>query len=154
MRFHTDRRYQIPLSPPELWGAIAEVDDFRGWWPWLRRFEGERLAMGERWQCTVQPPLPYIVRFEVALDEVLEARSVGATISGDVVGEARLDITERSDGCEARLVSSLEPGHLLLRAMARFAAPVVRHGHDWVIDSGARQFLDHLSEPRRDRGVA
>jgi hypothetical protein len=39
-------------------------------------------------------------------------------------------------------VSHLEPGNSLLRAVARLAAPVVRYGHDWVLDTGARQFID------------
>lgn len=142
MRFETDRRYDLPVSPSELWATLTRVDDYRSWWPWLRHFDAQQLAGDEVWDCLVQPPLPYKVRFSVSLDEVQAPTTIRASITGDVVGEARLDITERPDGSEARLVSHLEPGNPLLRAVARVASPVVRFGHDWVLDTGARQFID------------
>jgi len=146
VRFDTDRRYPLPLSPEDLWDTISQLDDYKRWWPWLRRFDGTHLASGHTWRCAVRPPLPYVVRFDVALEEVVAPHTVRASISGDVVGTARLEITGQSGGCEARLVSSLEPGNRLLKAMARIAAPVVRQGHDWVLDSGARQFIAHTGD--------
>lgn len=142
MRFHTDRSYQLPLPPSELWAAVAQVEDYRTWWPWLREFDAAHLAGDEVWRCLVQPPLPYRVRFDVALEEVRAPTTVRASITGDVVGAAHLEIREHAVGSEARLVSSLEPGSGLLKAVARLAAPLVRYGHDWVLDSGARQFID------------
>ncbi len=62
-------------------------------------------------------------------------------MAGDVVGEARLEIRDHPQGCEARLVSSLAPGNGLLKVVARMASPMVRFGHDWVLDTGARQFI-------------
>lgn len=142
VRFHTDRRYHLPLSPAELWDSVSRVDDYQVWWPWLRGFDGSRLASDEVWACHVQPPLPYWVRFEVTLGEVRAPHTVHASIRGDVRGEAHLEIREHLVGSEARLVSDLEPGNPLLRAVARLAAPMVRYGHDWVLDTGAKQFLD------------
>jgi uncharacterized protein YndB with AHSA1/START domain len=141
VRFETDRRYHLPAAPEEVWAAVARVDRYQTWWPWLQHFDAHRLAGDEIWHCLVQPPLPYRVRFDVRLHEVVPPRWVRASISGDVVGEAQLQITERADGSEARLVSSLEPGNGFLKAVSRLAAPVVRYGHDWVLDSGARQFV-------------
>lgn len=142
MRFESDRRYQLPVSPTELWAALTRLDRYQLWWPWLREFDAQLLAGDETWDCLVQPPLPYRVRFVVALEEVTAPTTVRASITGDVVGEARLDIVEQPDGSEARLVSHLEPGNGFLKAVARVAAPVVRYGHDWVLDTGARQFID------------
>ena len=142
MRFATDRSYELPVSPTELWEALTRVDRYRSWWPWLRSFDAQDLAGAEIWDCLVQPPLPYRVRFSISLDEVVPPSIVQASITGDVVGEARLEITEHPQGSRARLVSHLEPGNGFLRAVARVAAPVVRYGHDWVLDTGARQFID------------
>ncbi len=142
MRFHTDRRYQLPMTPAEVWAAVTQVDDYQTWWPWLRQFDAEDLAGDAVWRCLVQPPLPYSVRFDVALDEVRAPTTVRASITGDVVGDAHLEISAHPGGSEARLVSNLEPGNGFLKAVARLAAPLVRYGHDWVIDSGARQFVD------------
>ena len=142
MRFDSDRRYRLPVVPTELWAALARVEDYQSWWPWLRGFDATGLAGAEVWHCHVQPPVPYRVRFAVSLDEVVAPHTIRASITGDVVGEARLEIAAHPQGCEARLVSSLRPGNGFLKAVARLAAPVVRFGHDWVLDTGARQFLD------------
>jgi hypothetical protein len=142
VRFDTDRCYHLPVPPAELWAAVARVHEYEGWWPWLRQFDADALATHEVWHCLVQPPLPYWVRFDINLDEVREPRIVRASVTGDVVGEAVLRISEHPGGSEAHLTSSLEPGNGLLKAVARVAAPVIRYGHDWVLDSGARQFID------------
>lgn len=141
MRFDSDRRYELPVSPTDLWSALERVDDYRSWWPWLRRFDAGALEAGHTWLAHVQPPIPYWVRFAVRIDDADAPRSINATVSGDVVGEARLEISDHPAGCEARLVSSLAPGNGVLKVVARMASPVVRFGHDWVLDTGARQFI-------------
>jgi uncharacterized protein YndB with AHSA1/START domain len=142
VRFETDRSYRLPVPPAELWSALARVEDYRQWWPWLRRFDAVHLADDEIWHCLVQPPLPYWVRFDVTLDEVLPPTTVRASITGDIVGVASVQISEREGGSEARLVSRLEPGNGFLKVVSRLAAPVSRFGHDWVLDNGAQQFID------------
>jgi uncharacterized protein YndB with AHSA1/START domain len=142
VRFETDRRYQLPVAPAELWAALTRVEDYQSWWPWLRRFDAAELAGDQVWVCHVQPPLPYWVRFSVVLEEVRAPHTIRATITGDVVGDAALDITAHPQGSEARLVSHLGPGNGFLKAVSRLAGPVARHGHDWVLDTGARQFID------------
>lgn len=136
----SDRRWTFPVSSAELWDGICAVDEYRTWWPWLRGFDARSFEAGERWTCVVQPPLPYTLRFTVSLDDVVAHSHVIAAITGDIVGQARLEVADLATGCEARLVSRLEPGNRVLRAVARVASPMVRFGHDWVLDTGARQF--------------
>ncbi|MEJ7585612.1 MAG: SRPBCC family protein, partial [Acidimicrobiales bacterium] len=141
----SDRRYRFDLTPAELWAAIAAVEEYPGWWPWLRRFEATGLVAGDSWAATVQPPLPYTLRLTVDLIQVDEPSLVRATVGGDVVGTAQLEIEPDGDGCRARLVSALSPGNRYLQAVAVFARPVVRFGHDWVLDTGARQFQGRVT---------
>jgi len=143
----SDRRYRFALPPDELWEVATSVDGYRSWWPWLRRFDGAAFAAGQVWACVVQPPLPYAVRFAIALDEVEAPALVRATITGDIEGSAALEVTAAPGGCEARLVSHLSPANSVLRAAARLARPVVRFGHDWVLDTGARQFTARAIAP-------
>lgn len=140
MLVRSDRRYPFEVSADELWATIAEVDRYRVWWPWLRRLDAAELAVGERWACVVQPPLPYSVAFTLTIEQVERPRSVVAAVAGDITGTARLDIAEDGAGCVARLRSELSPSHRALQVVARVASPVVRFGHDWVLDTGARQF--------------
>ena len=143
----TVHRYEMPLPRREVWRLISEVDRYRSWWPWLRAFEATALATGDEWRCEVQPPVPYLVRFCVAIEHVEPAALVRATVSGDVVGVARLVLHDSDTGCTATLDSSLAPGNRALRLVSRFAAPIARFGHDWVLDSGARQFIARAVDP-------
>lgn len=143
----TVHRYDLPLPREEEWDLISEVSHYRRWWPWLRSFDAAALAAGEEWRCMVQPPVPYVVRFCVVIEHVEAPVLVRATVSGDVVGTATLTLDEGADGCRATLRSSLAPGNSALRLVSRFAAPIARFGHDWVLDSGARQFIDRALVP-------
>ncbi|MET0729336.1 MAG: hypothetical protein ABWZ76_13660 [Acidimicrobiales bacterium] len=137
----TDRRYQVGLPPAELWSLLTQTHRYRTWWPWLRRFDGDGVVLDQSWCCSVQPPLSYPVRFAVLIDEVWAPFGASGSLTGDVVGTARIDITATSAGSEARLVARLAPGNGFLRAASRLAGPLVRLGHDWVLDTAARQFM-------------
>jgi uncharacterized protein YndB with AHSA1/START domain len=143
----TVHRYDLPLPREDVWRLITDVASYRSWWPWLRKFDAAAFAEGESWRCEVQPPMPYLVRFGVEIDHVEEAKLVRATVGGDVVGEATLAFDDSDAGCVATLHSSLAPGNRALRLVSRFAAPIARFGHDWVLDSGARQFIARAVQP-------
>lgn len=137
---------------------MSALGRYRDWWPWLRGFDAEELAVGARWSCAVRPPAPYLLRFTLVLDEVEQARRITAHVEGDVSGQARLtlepvpsgrgeDGTGASAGgecgpgrCDVVLTSSLAPVHSVLRLVAATAPAVARFGHAWVLDTGARQF--------------
>ena len=141
----SDRHFRFDATAEQVWASLAEVDCYRRWWPWLRSFDGTELAQGAVWRCRVQPPMPYSVRFTVTIDEVEPMRRIGATIEGDIAGTASLSLTDdvaaALDGrCELHLVSTLEPRHPGLRALAVVGRPMIRFGHDWVLDTGATQF--------------
>jgi hypothetical protein len=143
----TVHQYELPLPREEAWSLISDVSNYRNWWPWLRVFDAAALAPGEEWRCEVQPPVPYLVRFRVVIEDVETAVRVRASVLGDVVGTATLRMEDTPNGCLATLDSSLAPGNTALRMVSRFAGPIARFGHDWVLDSGARQFITRAVEP-------
>jgi hypothetical protein len=144
----TLHRYELPLTPETVWSRINGVEHYRSWWPWLRQFEGGGLAVGDEWRCTVQPPVPYLVRFRVVIDHVEPPTLVRAEVLGDVVGDATLTLEPAAAAeCVAVLHSSLAPGNTALAVVSRFAAPIARFGHDWVLDSAARQFIARAVDP-------
>jgi uncharacterized protein YndB with AHSA1/START domain len=143
----TERTYTFPIDREAVWELISEVEAYQSWWTWLRIFDASGLVPGEEWRCEVQPPLPYPVRFKVIIDHTEPPQMVRARVTGDVIGSAVLALEEHEDGCLARLSSSLAPGNATLRLVSRLAAPVARFGHDWVLDSGARQFIARAVAP-------
>ena len=147
MIVRSHRRYDFAADRAGVWAAMSAIDEFRHWWPWLRRFDGQGLVVGDVWRCTVQPPLPYVMRFTVALDEIIEHSLVRATVGGDVTGTVRIELADRAPGrapgCEVQLVSALTPDSGFVRALTFVGRPLVKFGHDWVLDTGARQFSAH-----------
>lgn len=143
MIVRSKRRYDFAADRPRVWAAMGAVDEFRDWWPWLRRFESEGLVAGDVWRCTVKPPLPYVMRFTVAIDAVVEHERIEATVGGDVTGTVRIELTDRTPGCRVQLTSALEPDSGWVRALTIVGRPLVSFGHDWVLDTGARQFYEH-----------
>ncbi len=136
----SDRSFPFEVGPGALWSALTRVDRYRLWWPWLRRFEADSFAPGERWRCAVRSPLLYPVRFDVMLEEVVAGRWATARVAGDIAGHARIEVTPDGDGSRLRLVSTLAPEAWLLRAIARLAPPVARFGHDRLLDTAVGQF--------------
>jgi uncharacterized protein YndB with AHSA1/START domain len=144
MHVRSDRTYLFDRPLEAVWDAIGRTDAYRARWPWLRRFDADGLAPGEEWHCTVRPPLPYVLRFSVTIEHVDEPTRIDATVAGDLCGDASLDLTPTSRGCSVRLVSALEPAGQPLRAVMVVSPWLARFGHDWVLDTGLRQFRRHL----------
>lgn len=141
--FRSDRSWQFGVPREALWEHINATAEYPSWWPWLREFDcSGPIVEGGRWSCAVVPPLSYTVRFTIEFGRVEVGRVVDAVITGDIEGTARLTIESRSDGSNARLVSSLRPSNPLLRGFATVARPLVGYGHDWILDEGRRQFVE------------
>jgi uncharacterized protein YndB with AHSA1/START domain len=140
MEVRSERRFQFDATPAALWAALTAVEDYPTWWPWLRDFDAHALAAGEEWRCTVKPPLPYVVRFVVRFDDVRAQERIDASVSGDIAGPAQLTIEPSGTGSAVTLTSALRPTSSILRAVATIGRPLVRYGHDWVLDIGAGQF--------------
>lgn len=141
MEVRSDRTWRFDADAPTLWSALTDVDSYRTWWPWLSRFEAAKgFEPGARWDCTVQPPLPYTMKFTLWLEEVSPCVSADATIAGDIEGTARVSLHPDGAGTVVRLTSDLAPANRFLKQVAWVATPIVRFGHDWVLDTGAAQF--------------
>lgn len=138
----SDRRHRFDADRATVWDAIGNVDDYQRWWPWLRTFEAEALEEDQTWRCTIRPPLPYELSLDVTLERVERPHRVDARVGGDLTGSARLDLGPVGDGCEIRLRSVLSPRRGMLRTVADWAPWIARRGHDWVLDTGLRQFRE------------
>jgi uncharacterized protein YndB with AHSA1/START domain len=136
----SDRRWCLDAGPDAVWAALAATADYRTWWPWLTSFDAAGLVAGARWQCTVRPPLRFSVRFAIDLEQVEPSRLLTARVTGDITGRARVDIAECGERSEVRLVSSLTPTRRSMALLTAVAGPIARRSHDWVLETGARQF--------------
>ena len=130
------------MPPAELWEALSRTHEYPMWWSWLRVFESPGLVEGTVARCVVRAPLPYSLRFNVLVDEVVPEELVVARVEGDISGPARLEIAPLSatGGSEARLVWEVEVRDRVLRGAAVVARPLMEWGHEWVVANGVNQF--------------
>lgn len=147
MQLSTDRRLAFDAPASAVWGAMADVDSYQSWWPWLRTFEANALAVGEIWRCEIVAPLRYTVAFTLKFDVVVAPFHIEASMRGDIVGGAWIDVEERGERCDVWIRSEIFPASRFLRGLTRVLYPVAKSGHDAIITSGAKQFQERALTP-------
>jgi carbon monoxide dehydrogenase subunit G len=141
-------RFSFPAPPEEVWSAVEHFERFEGWWGWLGelRVEGPGLVAGSVLHGVVAPPLPYRMRLRVVLVASDPPRSIDALVQGDLEGQARLVLEPEGEGTRASVAWTIEMMQRPMRVAARVAAPVLRWGHDRVVDATVAGFRRHLRD--------
>lgn len=147
--------FAFPLPPERMWSAIERADGFERWWGWLSEFrlEGGALRPGAVLHGVVSPPLPYRMRITVELEECERPSLIEAAVHGDLEGRAGLRLEPEGGGTRASVSWTIEMMQRPMRVAARVAHPVLRWGHDRVVEATVRGFRRHItSDGVRPRG--
>ena len=138
--------FSFPVPPDELWVAIERVDRFEGWWSWLSEFriEGDGLQTGSVLRGVVAPPLPYRMRLRVELTDCERPTRIEADVHGDLEGQARVLLEPEDDGTRVQVTWTIEMMQRPMRLAARVAHPLLRWGHDRVVEATVNGFRRHL----------
>jgi len=134
--------FWFPVEPAELWATIERFDSFESWWAWLHDFgaEDDSLVAGNVLHATVVPPVPYRLRMDIHLEASSPPHVVEATIDGDVSGSAVFRLEPSDDGTRVAVVWSLDMRSRPLRVAAAVAYPLMRWGHDRVVEMAVSGF--------------
>jgi hypothetical protein len=145
-------RFVFSAGPDEMWGSIERVDQFERWWGWLGELKVDEggLKTGSVLRGTVAPPVPYRMRVSVELTHCVAPHEIDAAVTGDLEGEAHLRLRPDRAGTVAEVDWSLEMRQRPMRLAARVCYPLLRWGHDMVVDATVRGFRSQL-EGRRQR---
>jgi polyketide cyclase/dehydrase/lipid transport protein len=137
----------FPVAPEELWERLERVDRFERWLGWLSEFrlDGGSLKPGSVLSGVVAPPLPYRMRVRVDLDECERPAVLGGAVHGDLEGRARLVFEPRPSGTEVEVSWTIEMMQRPMRLAARVAHPLLRWGHDRVVEATVANFRRHLA---------
>jgi carbon monoxide dehydrogenase subunit G len=141
-----DGTFTFPVPIAQLWARLVQVDRFSSWWSWLREFavEGNGLEHGTVLHGIVAPPLPYRMRVDVVLDECVPERRITAFVHGDLEGAAQLTFDGDDAETRAHATWTVEMMQRPMRVAARIAHPLLRWGHDRVVDATVDGFRRHL----------
>jgi len=126
---------------------MVQLDRYPSWWAWLREFsvDGTGLTRGSVLHGVVVPPLPYRMRLDVVLDECIPERRIAARVHGDLEGTALLILDGDHAATHAHATWTIEMMQRPMRLAARFAHPMLRWGHDRVVDATVDGFRRRLS---------
>jgi hypothetical protein len=140
--------FSFPCPPEAMWSAMQRFDRYESWWGWLREFrvEGRGLETGSVLHGVVVPPLPYRLGVRIALLDCVRPERIDAAIHGDLEGAARLVLEAEHEGTRASVSSTIEVMQRPLRIAARLAPPVLRWGHDRVVEATITSFRGHLRD--------
>jgi uncharacterized protein YndB with AHSA1/START domain len=146
------RSFRFEVAPDELWAAIERTDRFEGWWSWLTELtlEGGGLVAGGVLRGTVSPPLPYRMRVEVDLVRCERPRRIDAEVHGDLEGPATLQLADTPGGSLVQVAWTLEMMQRSMRLASRVAHPLLRLGHDAVVDVTVASFRRQLRRAARE----
>jgi len=149
--FHFARTWELDVPPDRFWDTIARTDEYRRWWPWLREFDAVGLKEGATWRAAIQSPLPYAMRVELLLDDVVPCERLAATVSGDFEGRAALDLTPTATGSAVDIQWHMRPRSRTMQLAAVLARPLLRWSHEWVLARGLAQFRERALTTNPDR---
>jgi carbon monoxide dehydrogenase subunit G len=140
-------RFAFDVPPEVIWNSIEHCERFESWWAWLREFrlEGPGLQSGAVLHGVVSPPVPYTMRIRVRLDRCERPARIDATVHGDLEGTARLVLVPVDDGSLAEVSWTIEMTQRAMRMAARVAHPLMRWGHDRVIETTVAGLRCHLA---------
>jgi hypothetical protein len=146
-----DATFVFPVSVAQLWAAMTRVDCYASWWSWLDEFsaDGAGLEHGTVLHGIVVPPLPYRIRLDVVVEDCVPERSITALVHGDLEGAAQLTFDGDDAETRAHAMWTIEMMQRPMRMAARIAPPLLRWGHDRVVDATVDGFRRHVLEESR-----
>jgi len=143
-----DATFVFPVSVAHLWATMARIDCYSSWWSWLDEFssDGAALEQGTVLHGVVVPPLPYRMRLDVVLEDCVPERSITALVHGDLEGAARITFDGNDVEARAHATWTVEMMQRPMRLAARIAPPLLRWGHDRVVDATVDGFRRRVLE--------
>lgn len=138
--------FRFALGADELWSAMSRTEDFEDWWSWLHEFrvDGEGLQAGAVLHGVVAPPVPYRMRVSVEIVNCRRPDRIDAWVHGDLEGTARLTMREEDDETLVDVAWTIEMMQRPMRLASRVAHPVLKWGHDRVVDMTVQGFRSQV----------
>ncbi len=140
--------FDFELPPEAMWDVLEHTERFESWWGWLHelRRDGGTLQAGSGLYGVVSPPVPYEMRVRVVLDRCVRPERIDAHVEGDLEGSAGLLLEPRGDGSRATVSWTIEMKQRPMRLAARLAPPLMRWGHDRVVEATVQGFRRNLAK--------
>jgi uncharacterized protein YndB with AHSA1/START domain len=158
--------HQFRIPHDELWTAIGRTDRFATWWGWLEEFradnrtgdgltgdgrDGDGLQAGTVLRGVVAPPVPFRMRVSVEILRVKPPDEIEAAVHGDLEGTARLSVRSAGTGSTVEIEWEVEMMQRPMRIACRYGYPLMKWGHDRVVEMTLSSFRRHVETEWRNK---
>lgn len=137
--------FSFPLSPRQMWQELERPDRLTGRWRYVdvRRVD-PTLEQGAELTCVIKPRVPFRMLLDVIVREVTHGELIGVEFRGDLRGRGELRLEPDGEGTLADVWWRFEIMQRGVRAAARHVHPLLRWGHDWIVEAAVRSFRRHV----------
>jgi len=141
-------QWRIAAPVEQVWAALAEPENWPGWWPHVRSVrtlrtggaDGLRTVRRIEWATR----LPYRIVIDVETVEVIPQQRMRARSSGHLRGEGIWLLRSDERFTAVTYVWRVEASKSWMRWLAPILAPVFRWNHDGVMRAGGEGLARHL----------
>lgn len=138
-RFTTVWHIEAPLA--QVSDAISHVLQWPRWWKGVERVEeleaGDADGLGSLRRFTWRGRLPYRLRFDVRVTQIIPLSLVEGRASGEVEGVGRWLLSSDGTITAVRYEWHVRTNRPWMNIAARFGRPLFRWNHDQVMRQGA-----------------
>jgi carbon monoxide dehydrogenase subunit G len=138
--------FLLDASPSVAWSVLEDIDLLGGCSPWLQELTVDDPGMrdGATLHAIIATPLPFQVKIRLDLEEWVPFRLIVAAVNGDLKGKARLGLSPVGEISRVDLDWTVEIVSPPIRRMSHVAYPLLRWGHDRVIQSAIERLAARL----------
>ncbi len=132
---HYEGRFRFSATRREMWDAVASIESFDQWAPWLHNLEvdGPWLEPGTTVAFDVVSPLPFKLHIEVELTAIEELSFIEAVVREDIAGSGALRAFDDGRGTEVELTWDVTPRSRALQTFLLLSGPFVRWTQEWAV---------------------
>jgi carbon monoxide dehydrogenase subunit G len=148
-------QFSILSTPPVVWSVLEDVGFLSECSPWLAALtvDDPGLRAGAIVKGMITTPLPFQVNISLDVEEWSPCSLMAAAVHGDLEGDARLGLTAADEGTCLDLDWTVEIASAPIRTMARVAHPLLRWGHDRVIQSAVERLAARVRAVQGESGI-
>lgn len=142
-------RIDAPLA--SVWQAINDPTGWPRWWPYVAAVDklatGDADGIGARYRFHWTSRLPYSIRIDTHVVEVVRQQLIRAAASGDLDGEGTWRLRSDGDATEVEYTWRVTLDRAWMRRLAPLLRPAFAWNHNAVMAAGEHGLRRHLSAP-------
>jgi hypothetical protein len=149
-RFHFITDWKLGATEQEVYEVLKATDRLTSWWPsvYLRAETlnpGDAQGLGKKVSLLTKGYLPYTLRWNFEVTEVIPARHIALRAEGDLQGHGTWSICRIARTCHVRYDWDISFQKKGLAPLAWLLRPFFAWNHHWAMQQGYLSIQQELA---------